>query len=98
MPYNGSATTDFTYKIIYSHADNVSPHLLAASDIAVCIDSGTSTYCPVANRYVMQKDMSASSVFNEGDYTNGEQYYTTINLAAGAHNLVHRAMCKVQRT
>ena len=90
---NGSATTKFTYKVVYTHADNVSPSLNPASSVTVCIDSGASAFCPAANSYTMQVDVyEAASALRDTNYANGEQYaYTITNLAAGAHNYFFEA-------
>jgi alpha-tubulin suppressor-like RCC1 family protein/chitodextrinase len=77
-PSIGSASTTFTYKVIYTDTNNIPP-----SSIRVCID----TIC-----HAMSKDTGAADpALRDNSYTNGEQYVYTTTLAAGVHNYYFNA-------
>ena len=71
-PSSGTATTTFSYKVVYSDISNIAP-----ASIRVCIDG-------VCN--AMSKDTGAAAALHDGSYTNGEQYVYVTTLAAGAHS------------
>lgn len=77
-PASGTATTLFTYKVLYTDNSNVAPTLIRA-----CIDS-------VCN--AMSADTGAANpALRDGNYTNGEQYVYSTLLAAGIHNYYFNA-------
>lgn len=70
-PESGTTATTFTYKVIYTDADDEAPtslnvHIDGGSN-AMTVDSGCGTLC-------------------DGDYTNGEQYVYSITLSSGSHD------------
>lgn len=70
-PESGTTATTFTYKAIYTDADDEAPtslnvHIDGGSN-AMTVDSGCGTLC-------------------DGDYTNGEQYVYSITLSSGSHD------------
>ncbi len=71
-PSIGTASTTFTYRVVYTHAGNTAP-----ASIRACIDG-------ICN--AMSLDTGASSTLHDGGYSNGEQYVYTATLAVGSHN------------
>lgn len=78
-PDNGeSGSTQFTYKVIYTHPDNNRP-----LSMLVHIDGDTGRSMAV--------DSSASAALKDGNYVNGEQYTYTTNLSIGSHTYLFEA-------
>ena len=72
-PNSGTASTQFTFKVVYADASNIAP-----SSIHVCVD-GTCN--------AMSRDTGAIAFsLRDNSYTNGEQYVYTATLAAGLHS------------
>ena len=88
----GTATTEFIYKVVYTHGDNVAPNLNPASSVTVCIDSAAA-FCPAANSREMELDLSAASSLRDGRYDNGQQYLykTTLSTAGSPHSYFFEA-------
>ncbi|MCG3116481.1 MAG: fibronectin type III domain-containing protein [Candidatus Manganitrophus sp. SA1] len=78
-PNNGeSGSTQFTYKVIYTHPDNNRPlyvkvHIDGAQEGSLAVDS------------------SAAAALKDGNYVNGEQYSYTTNLGVGSHTYLFEA-------
>ncbi|WDT74563.1 MAG: fibronectin type III domain-containing protein [Candidatus Manganitrophus sp.] len=78
-PNNGeSGSTQFTYKVIYTHPDNNRPlyvkvHIDGAQEGSLAVDS------------------SAAAALKDGNYVNGEQYSYTTNLSVGSHTYLFEA-------
>ncbi len=70
-PDSGSATTSFTYKVVYADFENQPP-----SYLYVCIDGGC---------HAMSVDTSAAAALQDGNHRNGEQYSYSTPLSAGSH-------------
>jgi len=70
-PSIGTASTVFTYKVVYRAANNLPPVA-----INVCIDAVCSA---------MTLDTAAAAALQDGNYANSEQYAFTTTLSAGAH-------------
>ncbi len=71
-PSSGTASTSFTYNVVYDNANNVAPR-----SVRVCIDA-----LPCS---AMSVDTSAAAALQDGNYVNGEQYVYTTSLVAGVH-------------
>ncbi len=72
-PASGTASTRFTYKVVYTDMTNIAP-----SSIRACIDD-------ICN--AMSKDTGAADpALRDSSFTNGEQYVYTSTLVAGAHS------------
>ncbi|MBI1910900.1 MAG: SBBP repeat-containing protein [Deltaproteobacteria bacterium] len=71
-PNIGTASTIFTYKTVYTDADNSAP-----SYMRVCVDGTCSA---------MSADTGAAVTLNDGDYTNGEQFTFATTLGIGSHD------------
>lgn len=71
-PDSGSATTSFTYKVVYSDFNDQAP-----SYLHVCIDGGC---------HAMSVDISAAAALRDGNHRDGEQYSYSTLLAAGSHS------------
>ena len=72
-PNTGDPGDTFTYKVVYTDADNDAP-----SYVRVYIDSTTAFQ-------TMSRDASASGALYDGNYANGEQYIYSTTLAGGNH-------------
>jgi hypothetical protein len=74
-PDTGDTTTDFTFKVIYTDAENDPP----AADYPKIYIGDNDGYAS----YTMSLDTSADASLKDGNYTNGEQYvYGPIGLGA----------------
>jgi len=73
-PNEGTASTPFTFKTVYTSSGNTGPW---GSYMRVCIDN----IC-----HDMTPDASADAALQDGNYVNGEQYTLTTTLAPGRHN------------
>ncbi len=72
-PASGTASTQFTYKVVYTDMTNIAP-----SSIRACIDDTCNA---------MSKDTGAADpALRDSSFTNGEQYVYTSTLVAGAHS------------
>ncbi len=81
-PDEGDPETSFTFKIIYSDADNDPP-----SDIRVVATDGTLSDSPAEEilNNEMILDSSASPELRDGNYTNGEQYTLSRTFPTGQY-------------
>ncbi|MBI3804504.1 MAG: fibronectin type III domain-containing protein [Nitrospirae bacterium] len=78
-PDNGeSGSTQFTYKVVYTHPDNNRPLYVK---VHIDGDSGR----------LMSLDSSASAALKDGNYVNGEQYTYSTNLGIGSHTYLFEA-------
>ena len=73
-----SGSTQFTYKVIYTHPDNNRPLYVK---LHIDGDDGRS----------MALDSSAAASLKDGNYVNGEQYTYTTNLNIGSHTYLFEA-------
>lgn len=73
-PDEGDTNTNFTFKIVYTDADNDSP-----TDIRTIVFDGTPSDAPAIeiSTDAMILDSSASPELRDGNYANGEQYSLT---------------------
>jgi hypothetical protein len=70
-PDSGTTATTFTYKVVYTDADDEAP-----SYVDVCIDAAC---------HGMTVDTTAAAALRDSDFRNGEQYAYATTLAAGSH-------------
>jgi len=85
-PDEGDTSTNFTFKIVYTDADNDPPTDIRA--ITFAGDSSTATADapePEFSNDTMILDSSAIAELRDGNYANGEQYALTKSFLAGTY-------------
>ena len=71
-PNEGTSSTIFKYTVLYYNTNNKPPTSII---VRIDMDAG----------HVMLPDPTASDLYRDGDYTNGEQYYNMSTLSSGNH-------------